>query len=214
MHTVRMSFRILIQYALPLFILCIVSGSVLWMYRQSMQNERVDYVNVTLTPMTTNNTAQTFAITSPAFADGESIPAAYTCDDSREVSPPLSFTGVPNEARSLALVMDDPDIPKALYPNGGEFDHWILFNIPPSTTDIREGSSVGIAGANSAGNNTYYSPCPPSQYEPSEHRYIFTLYALDTILNLNAGASKSEVLAAMQGHVIAQTQLIGKYQRK
>ena len=109
--------------------------------------------------------------------------------------------------------MDDPDVPKQLRPDG-VFDHWTLFNIPASMSEIPEGGSVGIAGANGAGKNAYTGPCPPPQYEPSEHRYVFTLYALDRMLDLKAGATKQEVKAAMQGHILEQTQLIGKYKRK
>ncbi len=129
------------------------------------------------------------------------------------MSPALTFAGVPAATKSLALIMDDPDVPKQLRPDG-VFDHWTLFNIPASTREIPEGGSVGIAGTNGAGKNVYTGPCPPPQYEPSEHRYVFALYALDRMLALEAGATKLEVKAAMQGHILDQTQLIGKYKRK
>ena len=155
----------------------------------------------------------TLILTSLTFIANESIPSKYTCDEDRSLSPPLSIAGVPAGAKSLALIMDDPDVPKQLRPDG-VFDHWTLFNIPAGTREIPEGGSVGIAGANGAGNNAYTGPCPPPQYEPSEHRYVFTLYALDSLLALPAGASKKEVKAAMQGHILDQTQLTGKYKRK
>jgi len=155
----------------------------------------------------------TLILTSLTFIANGSIPSKYTCDEDRSLSPPLSIAGVPAGAKSLALIMDDPDVPKQLRPDG-VFDHWTLFNIPAGTREIPEGGSVGIAGANGAGNNAYTGPCPPPQYEPSEHRYVFTLYALDSMLALQAGASKKEVIAAMQGHILDQTQLIGKYKRK
>ena len=155
----------------------------------------------------------TLTLTSPAFENGGLIPAKYTCDEDRMLSPQLLISGVPEEAKSLALIMDDPDVPKAIHPDG-MFDHWTLFNIPPQTTGIPEGGSAGIAGANGAGKNAYTGPCPPPQYEPSEHRYFFKLYALDTELTLQAGASKEEVEKAMQGHVVGEVQLMGRYKRK
>jgi len=155
----------------------------------------------------------TLLLTSLAFIANGSIPSRYTCDGDRSVSPALAIAGVPAAAKSLALIMDDPDVPKQLRPDG-VFDHWTLFNIPASTRAIAEGGTVGIAGANGAGKNAYTGPCPPAQYEPSEHRYVFTLYALDSLLALPAGATKKEVKAAMQGHILDQTQLIGKYKRK
>ena len=108
--------------------------------------------------------------------------------------------------------MDDPDVPKVLRPDG-VFDHWTLFNIPSTTTEIPEGGTAGTEGKNGAGNSRYTGPCPPAQYEPSEHRYFFKLYALDTELSLPEGASKADVLKAMEGHVLGQAELIGKYKR-
>lgn len=151
-------------------------------------------------------------LTSSAFENGASIPSRFTCDGV-QVSPPLSISGVPEDAKSLVLIMDDPDVPKALKPDG-IFDHWVLFNIPPETREIPEGGFVGVSGANSAGRNTYTGPCPPPQYEPSQHRYFFKLYALDAELLLSAGASKAEVESAMQGHIMAHTELMGVYKRK
>lgn len=95
----------------------------------------------------------------------------------------------------------------------GVFVHWVLFNIPASITEITEGAHIGTAGANGAGKSAYAGPCPPPQYEPAEHRYFFTLYALDTELQLKPGASKDEVMKAMQGHVLAQSRLTGKYKK-
>jgi Raf kinase inhibitor-like YbhB/YbcL family protein len=152
------------------------------------------------------------SLTSPEFTNNASIPPRYTCDGD-QMSPPITISGVPENARSLALIMDDPDVPKALRPDG-IYDHWILFNIPPAVTGIAAGSTVGTPGANSSGKNAYTGPCPPPQYEPSTHRYVFTLYALDAELSLAVGASKAQVLSAMQGHILAQTQLVGKYKRQ
>lgn len=174
------------------------------------------------TQATINNStipmASTLTLTSSAFGNGGEIPATYTCDDTRDQNPPLAISGVPEGTKSLALIMDDPDVPKALKPDG-VFVHWVLFNIPPparpgETRDIPAGGTVGVAGANGAGKNAYTGPCPPPQYEPSEHRYFFKLYALDRELGLTAGASKADVLGAMGGHIIGEAELVGRYKRK
>ena len=153
-----------------------------------------------------------FSLSRPAFENGGKIPSKYTSDEDRLLSPPLFISGVPESAASLALIVDDPDVPKMRRPDG-VFDHWVLFNLPSDTTDIPEGRSVGTAGVNSAGTAAYTGPCPPPEYEPSEHRYIFRLYALDEVLNVPGGATKKEVLAAMEGHVIAMAELVGRYRR-
>jgi Raf kinase inhibitor-like YbhB/YbcL family protein len=151
-------------------------------------------------------------ITSPAFLDGASIPSKYTCDSFYHVSPPLEFHDVPKEAKSLVLIMDDPDVPKALLP-GGVFDHWIMFNIPSSAYGIDEGGSAGVPGLNTAGTTGYVYPCPPSDHEPSEHRYVFMLYALNTMIGLKEGATKNEVLAAIKKHIISECKLTGRYKK-
>ena len=155
----------------------------------------------------------TLTLTSPAFENEGLIPAKYTCDEDRTISPALTIAGVPDGAKSLVLIMDDPDVPKALHADG-IFDHWILFNIPPVTAEIPEGGSAGISGANGAGKNAYTGPCPPAQYEPREHRYFFKLYALDTVLSISAGAPKTGVENAMEGHIVGQTELMGRYKRR
>ena len=160
----------------------------------------------------TTMSTSTLTLTSPAFGEGASIPSRFTCDGDRSVSPALVIAGVPEGTKSFALIMDDPDVPKALHADG-VFDHWVLFNISPDTREIPEGKSVGVAGENGAGKNAYTGPCPPPQYEPSEHRYIFKLYALDSELALQAGAAKADVEKAMEGHIIAQAELIGRYKR-
>lgn len=168
------------------------------------------------TPPVSGPMTFSLSLTSSAFENNASIPSRFTCDGD-QVSPPLSISSVPKDAKSLALIMDDPDVPKALKPEG-VFDHWVLFNIPPppagGTKEIKESGSVGTVGANDAGQNAYTGPCPPPQYEPSEHRYFFKLYALDSLLPLPAGATKVDVEKAMSGHIIAETQLIGRYKRK
>jgi Raf kinase inhibitor-like YbhB/YbcL family protein len=151
-------------------------------------------------------------LTSSAFVDGGRIPQTYTCDGDRLLSPPLAISDIPEEAGSLVLIVDDPDVPKALLPEG-HFVHWVLFNIPQSTSSIPEGGSAGIAGVNGRGEKNYTGPCPPPDHEPTTHRYIFTLFALDTRLNLAEGSSKEEVESAMEGHVLETVDLIGTYSR-
>jgi len=157
------------------------------------------------------NESMALSFISPAFEHEGTVPSRFTCDGDN-VSPPLAITGVPEGTQALAIVMDDPDVPKQLRPDG-VFDHWVLFNIAPSTGSIEEGASAGVRGANGRGDAKYTGPCPPTQYEPAEHRYFFKLYALDTMLDLPEGSSKQEVLAAMQGHVLEETTLMGRYKR-
>lgn len=169
-------------------------------------------------------TTSTLQLASSAFENNGKIPAKYTCDlpaqagDNQDLNPPLSISGAPETAKSLVLIMDDPDVPKALRLDG-TYDHWIVFNIPPpapnSTLEIAEGGPVpGTVGRNSSGKNAYTGPCPPPDYEPSEHRYFFKLYALDSGLQLSEGALKEEVERAMKGHILEKAQLIGRYKRK
>lgn len=158
------------------------------------------------------------SLTSPSFEDGASIPSAFTCDGDAQLSPELRISGAPAAARSLAIIMDDPDIPDAVKSRlppeaGGVYVHWVMFNIPATTSVLQEGASVGVLGANGSGAAAYVGPCPPTQYEPSEHRYVFTLYALDSELALSAGATRAQVLAAMKGHVIETVTLTGRYKR-
>jgi Raf kinase inhibitor-like YbhB/YbcL family protein len=143
-------------------------------------------------------------ITSSAFNEGGNIPSKFTCDGS-DTSPPLQITGVPPAAKSLVLIVDDPDAP------GGLFTHWLLWNIPPQTNSIAEGGAPkGVQGTNDFGKSGYRGPCPP----PGTHRYSFKILALDGELDLRTGAKRSQVDAAIKGHVIAQGQLIGRYSRK
>lgn len=141
---------------------------------------------------------------SSVFENNKSVPEKFTCDG-EDVSPPLSISGVNQEAKSLVLIMDDPDAPASTW------DHWVVFNIPPETTEIKEGSEPeGTSGVNSWGKTGYGGPCPPD----GEHRYFFKLYELDTELDLIEGSSKKEVEEVMKGHILSQTELIGLYNRK
>jgi Raf kinase inhibitor-like YbhB/YbcL family protein len=143
-------------------------------------------------------------ITSSAFRNGEVIPVKYTCDG-EDVSPPLEFDDIPEKARSLALIMDDPDAPM------GTWDHWLVWNIPPGTSDVPEGDSPqGVVGKNSWGKAAWGGPCPPDR----QHRYFFKLYALDRHLTVPPASRKADLEKAMQGHILAQAQLMGVYDRK
>ena len=148
-------------------------------------------------------------LTSPAFQDGEIIPSLYTCEG-KNINPPLEINGVPTAAKSLVLIMDDPDVP-AFVRADQMYDHWVLFNIPPKTHKIPEHASSppGIQGRNTAGANQYTGPCPPDR----QHRYFFKLYALDATLHLPAGSTKKEVEKAMEGHILVQSQLVGLYEK-
>ncbi len=153
----------------------------------------------------------TMQLSSTAFQEGAPIPAKYTCDD-RNVSPPLKWTGVPPGAKSLALIADDPDAP------GGTWVHWVLYDLPPNTSEIPEAAPKGqyLPGGARQGLNDfkhlgYGGPCPPPG---KPHRYYFTLYALDSSLELKPGAARKELENAMGKHILAQAQLMGTYQRK
>lgn len=140
-------------------------------------------------------------VTSPAFQNKGFIPSKYTCDGD-DVNPPLRIEGIPDGARSLVLVIDDPDAPM------GTWDHWVVWGIP-ATGEIEENSVPGIEGLNSSGRRSYGGPCPPS----GTHRYFFKAYALDTELKLNASSRKRDVEKAIKDHVIAEGELIGLYKR-
>ncbi|PIN75924.1 YbhB/YbcL family Raf kinase inhibitor-like protein [Candidatus Woesearchaeota archaeon CG10_big_fil_rev_8_21_14_0_10_37_12] len=145
------------------------------------------------------------------FENNGKIPAKYTCNG-ENIIPPLQFQNIPEQAKSLVLIVDDPDIPDFVKESRGieVFDHWVIFNIPSHVRTIEEGKvPEGIQGKNSAGNNAYTGPCPPDR----EHRYFFKLYALDITLNLSEGATKTEVERAMQGHILEQAELIGLYEQ-
>ena len=147
-------------------------------------------------------------ITSPAFQNNTSIPSVYTCDG-KNINPPLEFSDIPGNAKSLVLIMDDPDVPSQA--GVTVWDHWVVFNIPPTVINIEEGKNpAGILGKNTRGDLAYGGPCPPDR----EHRYFFKLYALDTMVSLPAGATKKDVETVMQGHIIAQGELIGLYNRQ
>lgn len=163
----------------------------------------------TPTPTENGGDSMAFTLKSTAFGDGESIPRKYTCDGA-DISPPLEWSSVPESTRSFALIADDPDAP------GGTWVHWVLYHIPSSARSLIESippdaklSDGSMHGKNGWGNLGYAGPCPPS----GTHRYFFKLYALDTMLNLGSGATKEQLVSAMKGHIIGQSELMGKYKR-
>lgn len=149
-------------------------------------------------------------IESSAFTHNSAIPAKYTCDG-ENINPPLAWNGVPKETKSLALIMDDPDVPKHVRKDG-LWVHWTLWNIAPDIQTIAENSvpDGAMQGMTTSGRLSYGGPCPPDR----EHRYFFKFYALDIILSLPSSTTKDELEQAMQGHILAQTELVGVYDRK
>lgn len=148
-------------------------------------------------------------ITSPAFADGAEIPQVYTCEG-RDISPPLSWTGVPPGTRSLVLIVDDPDAPDPRAPRM-TWVHWVVYDLPPGTPGLPEQTTALPQGARSGINDWkregYGGPCPPI----GVHRYFHKLYALDTVLGERQNATKPVILKAMEGHVLAEAVLMGTY---
>jgi Raf kinase inhibitor-like YbhB/YbcL family protein len=143
-------------------------------------------------------------ITSSAFQEGAIIPSRFTCDGA-DTSPPLQIADIPSGAKSLALIVDDPDAPSGL------FTHWMIWNISPQTSTVGEGRAPqGVQGTNDFGKSGYGGPCPP----PGEHRYHFKIFALDRELDLSSGAKRAQLDAALKGHVVAQGELMGRYSRK
>jgi len=150
-------------------------------------------------------------ITSPAFKEDSSIPDKYTCDGENN-NPALDIRDIPDNTVSLVLIMDDPDIPASVKAARGieVFDHWVVFNIPPTTTTVFEGKVLeGVQGSNSRGITGYIGPCPPD----AEHRYFFKVYALDIELSLDEGSTKADVEKAMEDHILAKAELIGRYNK-
>ncbi|MGD2085437.1 MAG: YbhB/YbcL family Raf kinase inhibitor-like protein [Candidatus Aminicenantes bacterium] len=148
-------------------------------------------------------------ILSSAFQHEGMIPDKFSCKG-QDISPPLKWENADAGTKSFALICDDPDAPM------GTWDHWLLFNIPASVTELREGVPAQAElpngarhGKNSWGRKDYGGPCPPG----GTHRYFFKFYALDTLLDLEPGVSKKELMSAMQGHILAQTELMGKFKR-
>jgi hypothetical protein len=162
------------------------------------ENEKVDEI--------INNqeiSMDTLKLTSSVFEHNGKIPSRYTCDGDG-VNPKLEISGVDENAKSLVLIMDDPDAPS------GTWDHWVKFNIATTTTKIEEATEPeGTSGVGTGGNKDYFGPCPPDR----EHRYFFKLFSLDIELKISEGATKKEVEGAMEGHILQSAELIGLYER-
>ena len=148
-------------------------------------------------------------LTSSAFKEKDAIPSLYTCDG-KNISPPLNWSGVLAGTKSFALIADDPDAPR------GTWVHWVLWNLPATANELKEAlpaiphlPSGALQGKNDSGESGYSGPCPPS----GTHRYFFKLYAIDAMLSLKSDATKSQLEAAMKGHVLAQAMLMGVYSR-
>jgi Raf kinase inhibitor-like YbhB/YbcL family protein len=147
-------------------------------------------------------------LTSSAFEEGEKIPYIYTYDGNN-MNPPLEIEDVPSQAKSLVLIVDDPDVPESVRKDR-MWVHWVVFDMPVTAVSIAQDTQPpGVPGKNTAGDLDYQGPCPPDR----EHRYFFKVYALDTLLNLPKGATKEQLEKAMQGHVLASAQLMGRYER-
>ena len=154
--------------------------------------------------------SMSLTLTSPVFENNGLIPAQYTCDGTN-TPPPLTVSGVPDGTKTLVLVMDDPDIPQAVKDAHDieKFDHWALYNISADTTEIT--ATSGTAIENGAGATGYTGPCPPTQYEPTEHRYVFRLYALPGPLNFIKAPTLDELETAAKGSALARSTLVGRY---
>ena len=151
-----------------------------------------------------------FEISSEAFVNGDTIPTEYTCGG-QDVSPPLRWSGQPTGTQSLVLIIDDPDAP------GGNWVHWVLFNVPGHTTGLAEGASSNktlpegsVQGVNDFGNFSYGGPCPPPGLA---HRYYFTLYALDSELSAGSSPKKADIVKEMEGHILGKSELMGTFSR-
>lgn len=155
-----------------------------------------------------------FSLISPAFSDHASMPARYTCEG-QDISPALAWSGMPIGTNSLALIVYDPDAPDPAHPQR-IWVHWVLYNLPPNCAGLKEQIAAQalplgtLHGVNDWGRIGYGGPCPPI----GRHRYFFALYALDTMLPDLGKPSRLQLMQAMQGHILAQTELVGTYQRE
>jgi Raf kinase inhibitor-like YbhB/YbcL family protein len=147
-------------------------------------------------------TLKNLVVKSPAFENNQLIPVKYTCDGD-DVNPPLTIDGVPEGTKSLLLIVDDPDAPSGIW------NHWLVWNIPPETRKIEENTAPGTEGMSTSRKHDYGGPCPPY----GTHRYFFKVYALDTKLGLTANSTKKDVKNAMEGHMLAEGELMGLYRR-
>ena len=157
--------------------------------------------------------AMAFVLSSPAFSQMQEIPSIYTCE-SDDISPPLKWQNIPTGAKSLAIIVDDPDAPDPKAPST-IWVHWVAYNLSPEVTELSQGITSGSLpsgmkeGKNDWGQTGYRGPCPPI----GRHRYFFKLYALDVVLNDLHNPTKAQLENAMRGHIIAETELVGTYQK-
>lgn len=149
--------------------------------------------------------AQSLTISTPAFKQGGNIPSKFTCDAPRAVNPQLVFGGVPARTQALVLIMSDPDVPKTMIPSG-EFTHWLVWDIAPTSKGIAEGAGTG--GINGTGKPGYMGPCPPDK----SHRYFFRLYAVDKKIDGEI-KDKAQLEKAMEGHIVQQAELMANYEK-
>lgn len=195
-----------VTYALIGVALLLLLGVGYYLYQQKSVDPLYDGIDPSLTM---------FSISSLAFAHNAMIPAKYTCD-AENTSPPLSISGIPSGTVSIAITMDDPDVPKALKADG-MFDHWVLYGIPvqkgQTTLEIAGASAPGPQGLNGKGEAAYTGPCPPPDFQPTQHRYFFKVYALSTELSFFKPPTKAELEAAITGNVLGTAELIGTYDR-
>ena len=183
--------------ALGVFAVIIFTGSIFLFNKASKSSKEI---------ISDQPTAQrNMQIKSEAFDNGMQIPANYTCDGPN-VNPPLSFYDIPPESKSLAISVDDPDAP------GGNFVHWLIWNIDPKTRDIKQDEvpQGSVQGKNGFGTEKYQGPCPPS----GTHHYKFTLFALDTVIDLPHGSEEDQLLNILQGHILQEAVLTGTYLRQ
>ena len=169
---------------------------------QFNDNKKHNCMNALILFIITALTSSPFNVSSPSFKQNGMIPSEYTCEG-KNINPSITIKNVPQKTMSLALIVDDPDAPK------GTFDHWVIWNIDPSATTIGENSAPGTEGKNGSGKNDYMGPCPPS----GTHHYHFKVYALNTKLDLAAGATKKHLEIAMKTHILAKAELIGLYKK-
>lgn len=181
----------------------IVTGCV--NFSSTSQLKNIQNINTDISQNKNDNLNNNMQLTSPAFKQNEKIPAKYTCDGAN-INPPLLFNGVPAAAKSLVLIVDDPDAP------GGTWLHWTLWDIRPDTKELAENSvPVGaVEGMTSFGAPGYGGPCPSN----GTHHYRFKLYALDKMFDLVHGSTLSQLQSAMNGHILEQTELVGVYSRR
>jgi Raf kinase inhibitor-like YbhB/YbcL family protein len=170
--------------------------------RECYSTEKTTVALASFPTATPGNTRMT--ISSPAFENNDTIPRIYTCDE-QNINPSLIFSNIPQRAKSLTLIVDDPDAPN------GTWVHWTVFNIPPTTTNIAENSvpPESTLGTTSFGKTGYGGPCPPS----GTHRYFFRLYALNTVLKADTKTTKATLEKEMQGHILDQAEIVGLYRR-